>query len=389
MKRGSNKKFGSILKRLGAEKFESFWHGQTSMNRAVQATFLALTVGYVVGGAEQPSVPFDKLALASAQPAMLNQVSIGQQNSLVDPMVMLLQKDASQVYVPTKGVQLNQQFRNKLQLELEKTLYSAERTGHWDHALATRVSRLQNSETLLDRQVANAVIRFIAEHQMVRFADIPQPAYYINANISQLESSRQAFTLVDAAIQATAKSKDRLTPLSIIQTLNEAGLPGNRIAALHAVQAEQGLQGRAQMDGSLLVRDVREQENLRISILRLAGEYLHDPSLSNQAGAQGVEMMKRFEGPTKWRDIDVPYYVAETDRLAMANYDNQPPTSIVLSRIELSHADGIAGRGVLLEDLGIDDPTPGLMPDNRIQRAALTVDLDWSQEDQAEFRVSF
>ena len=381
----------SWLSKLGIDSIQTIWDSSEAgravpFNRAIQAAAIAMATGYLIGNTT-PQIHFDDLRLASTAPPSVAHVMIDGQQSQVDPMTLLVAADSSPNYVITQEVALNEQFRSLLKTELQKVIDAAMTSGHWDYGLSTRVVSLQNSARPIERQAANAVIRFIVENQLTAFPEIPHPDYYLNTHAAQIESNRQTFALVDAALQATRDHKGPLSNVEIIQLLNMADLPGNRIAALHAVLA--GADADAvPLDGSLLLRDMQAQEELRVSLLYHAGDYLANEQYLHDADLAFQRVADQFNPAFEPRESGATRDSHAADLELMKQFANNPPTSVIESRLALSASDGIAGRGVLAEDLGIDDPAAGPKPAERTHQSAVFADAEWHQERNADFRIS-
>ncbi|WP_455233480.1 hypothetical protein [Geopseudomonas aromaticivorans] len=382
----------SWLKKLGIDSIQTIWDNSEAgrvvpFNRAIQTAAIAMATGYLIGSATS-QVSYDEMRLAATSPPSVAHVLIDGQQSHVNPMTLLVAADTSPNYVNTQEVVLNKQFRSLLKSELQKVIDAAMTSGHWDYGLSTRVAGLQNSELAIDRQAANAIVRFIAEHQMTAYPEIPHPDYYLNTRAAEIESSRQAFALVDTALQVSRDHKGPLSNVEIIQQLNMAGLPGNRIAALHAVLVGSADPSNVPLDGSLLIRDMQAQEELRASLLYHAGDYLGNDQYIYDADLAFQRVVDQFNPAFEPRESGVSTETRAKDLEVMAQFANEPPTSIIEARLTLSAGDGITGRGALADDLGIDDPGASPKPVERTHQSAILADAEWQSERNADFRIS-
>lgn len=351
----------SILQSLGATSAVSYWHGEISLKRAIQAAVVAGLAGLTIGHFNADH----STDLLQAQTAPGSLTFHDADISRISNINMTV--DTSQGvtgYFQRDTYALDGEFRKALENEINTVIAQAEVAGSWDIYMAARLTLLYMSEDPFERQVGNATLTYIQSNQHAAPGELPRASYYTRVKATEIEADRQIFAMADQMAEALRNGgKTPITRRAAENALLSFCHDPDRLLA--AFNVAKGVEdGPPNIRNILpLVQTAIQVETTRLSLTSMSGQMLRNTEVATNPAVQALTLSRRLNIPVAVRSYS-------GDFADHYNQENIEPTEQTLNSkiktgFDLSDGLAITGRGVILNQVPLEHEQSVSVPEIR------------------------
>lgn len=378
----------NILQSLGVTSAVSYWHGEISLKRAIQAAVVTGLAGLVIGhfNADHST----DLMQAQTAPGSLtfHDASISRISNI---NLMLDTSQGVTGYFQRDTYVLDGDFRRALENEINTVIAQAEVAGSWDIYMAARLTLLYMSEDPIERQVGNATLAYIQSNQHAAAGELPRASYYTRVKATEIEADRQIFAMADQMAEALRNGgKTPITRRAAENALLSFCRDPDRLLA--AFNVAKGIEdGPPNIRNILpLVQTAIQVETTRLSLTSMSGQMLRNTEVATNPAVQALTLSRRLNIPVAVRSYSGEF----TDHYSQGNIEptEQTLNSKIKTGFDLSDGLAVTGRGVILNQVPLEHEQSVHVPD--IRYSVLTVIENENLLDQddpsytADFKVS-
>nr|WP_193838668.1 hypothetical protein [Pseudomonas syringae]QOC74143.1 Hypothetical protein [Pseudomonas syringae pv. actinidiae] len=351
----------NILQSLGSTSAVSYWHGEISLKRAIQAAVVAGLAGLAIGhfNADHST----DLLQAQTAPGSLtfHDADISRISSIN------LTVDTSQGvtgYFQRDTYALDGEFRKALENEINTVIAQAEVAGSWDIYMAARLTLLYMSEDPFERQVGNATLTYIQSNQHAAPGELPRASYYTRVKATEIEADRQLFAMADQMAEALRNGgKTPITRRAAENALLSFCQDPDRLLA--AFNVAKGVEeGPPNIRNILpLVQTAIQVETTRLSLTSMSGQMLRNTEVATNPAVQALTLSRRLNIPVAVRSYSGDF----ADHYNQGNIEptEQTLNSKIKTGFDLSDGLAVTGRGVVLNQVPLEHEQSVQVPEVR------------------------
>lgn len=351
----------NILQSLGSTSAVSYWHGEISLKRAIQAAVVAGLAGLVIGhfNADHST----DLLQAQTAPGSLtfHDADISRISNIN------LTVDTSQGvtgYFQRDTYALDGEFRKALENEINTVIAQAEVAGSWDIYMAARLTLLYMSEDPFERQVGNATLTYIQSNQHAAPGELPRASYYTRVKATEIEADRQLFAMADQMAEALRNGgKTPITRRAAENALLSFCQDPDRLLA--AFNVAKGVEeGPPNIRNILpLVQTAIQVETTRLSLTSMSGQMLRNTEVATNPAVQALTLSRRLNIPVAVRSYSGDF----ADHYNQGNIEptEQTLNSKIKTGFDLSDGLAVTGRGVVLNQVPLEHEQSVQVPEVR------------------------
>ncbi|MDC6536557.1 hypothetical protein LN429_15740 [Pseudomonas syringae] len=351
----------NILQSLGATSAVSYWHGEISLKRAIQAAVVAGLAGLAIGhfNADHST----DLLQAQTAPGSLtfHDADISRISNIN------LTVDTSQGltgYFQRDTYALDGEFRRALENEINTVIAQAEVAGSWDIYMAARLTLLYMSEDPFERQVGNATLTYIQSNQHAAPGELPRASYYTRVKATEIEADRQIFAMADQMAEALRNGgKTPITRRAAENALlSFCHDPDRLLAAFNVAKGVE--EGPPNIRNILpLVQTAIQVETTRLSLTSMSGQMLRNTEVATNPAVQALTLSRRLNIPVAVRSYSGDF----ADHYNQGNIEptEQTLNSKIKTGFDLSDGLAITGRGVILNQVPLEHEQSVSVPEIR------------------------
>ncbi|MBD9427963.1 hypothetical protein IB232_21740 [Pseudomonas sp. PDM15] len=378
----------SILQTLGVTSVVSYWHGDISLSRAIQAAVVAGLTSLTISHFN----PDHSSDLLQAQQAPGHLTFHDAEISRIANINLTVDTEHGKTgYFQRDTFALESTFKKDLENEIDTLTAQAEVAGSWDLYIAARLTPLYLSEDPHERQVANATLNYIQKHQGCAAGELPRANYYTRAKATEIEADRQIFAMADQMAEALRNAgKTPITRRSAELALHSfAPEPDRLLAAFNVAKgAEEGAPGIRNI--LPLVQTAIQVETTRLSLTSMAGQMLRVTEVATNPAIQALTLSRRLNIPVAVRSYSGEF----SDHYNQGNFEPTDETlnSKIRTGFDLSDGLAITGRGVILSQVPLEHEQTINVPELRYSVYQVVERNNILDQDEpvfaADFRVS-
>ncbi|AVX93125.1 hypothetical protein PkP19E3_33835 (plasmid) [Pseudomonas koreensis] len=351
----------NILQSLGATSAVSYWHGEISLKRAIQAAVVAGLAGLAIGhfNADHST----DLLQAQTAPGSLtfHDADISRISNIN------LTVDTSQGvtgYFQRDTYALDGEFRKALENEINTVIAQAEVAGSWDIYMAARLTLLYMSEDPFERQVGNATLTYIQSNQHAAPGELPRASYYTRVKATEIEADRQLFAMADQMAEALRNGgKTPITRRAAENALlSFCHDPDRLLAAFNVAKGVE--EGPPNIRNILpLVQTAIQVETTRLSLTSMSGQMLRNTEVATNPAVQALTLSRRLNIPVAVRSYSGDF----ADHYNQGNIEptEQTLNSKIKTGFDLSDGLAVTGRGVVLNQVPLEHEQSVQVPEIR------------------------
>ncbi|KPB36981.1 hypothetical protein [Pseudomonas amygdali] len=351
----------NILQSLGSTSAVSYWHGEISLKRAIQAAVVAGLAGLAIGhfNADHST----DLLQAQTAPGSLtfHDADISRISNIN------LTVDTSQGvtgYFQRDTYALDGEFRKALENEINTVIAQAEVAGSWDIYMAARLTLLYMSEDPFERQVGNATLTYIQSNQHAAPGELPRASYYTRVKATEIEADRQLFAMADQMAEALRNGgKTPITRRAAENALLSFCQDPDRLLA--AFNVAKGVEeGPPNIRNILpLVQTAIQVETTRLSLTSMSGQMLRNTEVATNPAVQALTLSRRLNIPVAVRSYSGDF----ADHYNQGNIEptEQTLNSKIKTGFDLSDGLAVTGRGVVLNQVPLEHEQSVQVPEVR------------------------
>ncbi|OKS78742.1 hypothetical protein PsaNZ64_00230 [Pseudomonas syringae pv. actinidiae] len=351
----------NILQSLGSTSAVSYWHGEISLKRAIQAAVVAGLAGLAIGhfNADHST----DLLQAQTAPGSLtfHDADISRISNIN------LTVDTSQGvtgYFQRDTYALDGEFRKALENEINTVIAQAEVAGSWDIYMAARLTLLYMSEDPFERQVGNATLTYIQSNQHAAPGELPRASYYTRVKATEIEADRQLFAMADQMAEALRNGgKTPITRRAAENALLSFCQDPDRLLA--AFNVAKGIEeGPPNIRNILpLVQTAIQVETTRLSLTSMSGQMLRNTEVATNPAVQALTLSRRLNIPVAVRSYSGDF----ADHYNQGNIEptEQTLNSKIKTGFDLSDGLAVTGRGVVLNQVPLEHEQSVQVPEVR------------------------
>lgn len=351
----------NILQSLGSTSAVSYWHGEISLKRAIQAAVVAGLAGLAIGhfNADHST----DLLQAQTAPGSLtfHDADISRISNIN------LTVDTSQGvtgYFQRDTYALDGEFRKALENEINTVIAQAEVAGSWDIYMAARLTLLYMSEDPFERQVGNATLTYIQSNQHAAPGELPRASYYTRVKATEIEADRQLFAMADQMAEALRNGgKTPITRRAAENALLSFCQDPDRLLA--AFNVAKGVEeGPPNIRNILpLVQTAIQVETTRLSLTSMSGQMLRNTEVATNPAVQALTLSRRLNIPVAVRSYSGDF----ADHYNQGNIEptEQTLNSKIKTGFDLSDGLAVTGRGVVLNQVPLEHEHSVQVPEVR------------------------
>lgn len=351
----------NILQSLGATSAISYWHGEISLKRAIQAAVVAGLAGLAIGhfNADHST----DLLQAQTAPGSLtfHDADISRISNIN------LTVDTSQGvtgYFQRDSYALDGEFRKALENEINTVIAQAEVAGSWDIYMAARLTLLYMSEDPFERQVGNATLTYIQSNQHAAPGELPRASYYTRVKATEIEADRQIFAMADQMAEALRNGgKTPITRRAAENALlSFCHDPDRLLAAFNVAKGVE--EGPPNIRNILpLVQTAIQVETTRLSLTSMSGQMLRNTEVATNPAVQALTLSRRLNIPVAVRSYSGDF----ADHYNQGNIEptEQTLNSKIKTGFDLSDGLAVTGRGVILNQVPLEHEQSVPIPEIR------------------------
>lgn len=351
----------NILQSLGATSAVSYWHGEISLKRAIQAAVVAGLAGLAIGhfNADHST----DLLQAQTAPGSLtfHDADISRISNIN------LTVDTSQGvtgYFQRDTYALDGEFRKALENEINTVIAQTEVAGSWDIYMAARLTLLYMSEDPFERQVGNATLTYIQSNQHAAPGELPRASYYTRVKATEIEADRQIFAMADQMAEALRNGgKTPITRRAAENALlSFCHDPDRLLAAFNVAKGVE--EGPPNIRNILpLVQTAIQVETTRLSLTSMSGQMLRNTEVATNPAVQALTLSRRLNIPVAVRSYSGDF----ADHYNQGNVEptEQTLNSKIKTGFDLSDGLAVTGRGVILNQVPLEHEQPVPVPEIR------------------------
>jgi len=351
----------NILQSLGATSAVSYWHGEISLKRAIQAAVVAGLAGLAIGhfNADHST----DLLQAQTAPGSLTFHDAG--ISRISNINLTV--DTSQGvtgYFQRDTYALDGEFRKALENEINTVIAQAEIAGSWDIYMAARLTLLYMSEDPFERQVGNATLTYIQNNQHAAAGELPRASYYTRVKATEIEADRQIFAMADQMAEALRNGgKTPITRRAAENALlSFCHDPDRLLAAFNVAKGVE--EGPPNIRNILpLVQTAIQVETTRLSLTSMSGQMLRNTEVATNPAVQALTLSRRLNIPVAVRSYSGEF----ADHYIQGNIEptEQTLNSKIKTGFDLSDGLAVTGRGVILNQVPLEHEQSVQVPEIR------------------------
>lgn len=351
----------NILQNLGATSAVSYWHGEISLKRAIQAAVVAGLAGLAIGHFNA-DLSTDLLQAQTAPGSLtFHDADISRISNIN------LTVDTSQGvtgYFQRDTYALDGKFRKALENEINTVIAQAEVAGSWDIYMAARLTLLYMSEDPFERQVGNATLTYIQSNQHAAPGELPRASYYTRVKATEIEADRQIFAMADQMAEALRNGgKTPITRRAAENALlSFCHDPDRLLAAFNVAKGVE--EGPPNIRNILpLVQTAIQVETTRLSLTSMSGQMLRNTEVATNPAVQALTLSRRLNIPVAVRSYSGDF----ADHYNQGNIEptEQMLNSKIKTGFDLSDGLAVTGRGVILNQVPLEHEQSVPVPEIR------------------------
>ncbi|PMV85957.1 hypothetical protein C1X35_25850 [Pseudomonas sp. FW306-1C-G01A] len=351
----------NILQSLGATSAVSYWHGEISLKRAIQAAVVAGLAGLAIGhfNADHST----DLLQAQTAPGSLTFHDAGI-SRISNINLTVDTRQGVTGYFQRDTYALDGEFRKALENEINTVIAQAEVAGSWDIYMAARLTLLYMSEDPFERQVGNATLTYIQSNQHAAAGELPRASYYTRVKATEIEADRQIFAMADQMAEALRNGgKTPITRRAAENALlSFCHDPDRLLAAFNVAKGVE--EGPPNIRNILpLVQTAIQVETTRLSLTSMSGQMLRNTEVATNPAVQALTLSRRLNIPVAVRSYSGEF----ADHYIQGNIEptEQTLNSKIKTGFDLSDGLAITGRGVILNQVPLEHEQSVQVPEIR------------------------
>ncbi len=337
----------NLLNALGVKSVKTFAHGEISIARAIQACALVAVLSVTI--THQGKVNESHLSTALASQAKITHYdeSAGR---IADMSLVIDGSTGEAGYINRNAFRLDDEFRAALESEISSVIAQAEVAGSWDLYIGARLTTMYLSEDAFERQVANAVLQFVEDHNGHAPAELPKAAYYTRANALEIESARQIFIMADAMNEALITSgKSRINRAAAEQALSEISDEPDAFLMSFNIANRRDNNPLNSYNILPLVEAAVQVESTRLSLASMSGQMFGIAEVAEEPAMAALLLSRRLGIPVAVRTHSGSF--ADHYDASLKEPTEKTLNSAIKTGFDLKKGLSMEGRGVVMTEI--------------------------------------